>query len=81
MAEQRGGRWREAWRIPGFRLELLSSALLVVVMIWLEMSLRWGLPRFRYDHVMDLCWKGILPLSIANIFVTGALLLLLGDAS
>ena len=53
----------------------------VVVMIWLQMSLRWGLPRFRYDHVMDLCWKGILPLSIANIFVTGALLLLLGDAS
>ena len=53
----------------------------VVVLIWLQMSLRWGLPRFRYDQVMDLCWKGILPLSIANIFVTGAILLLLGDAS
>ena len=39
MAEQRGGRWREAWRIPGFRLELLSSALLVVVMIWLAIRL------------------------------------------
>jgi NADH-quinone oxidoreductase subunit H len=48
----------------------------VIVMIWLQMALRWTLPRFRYDQVMDLCWKIILPLSIVNIFVTGAVLLL-----
>jgi NADH-quinone oxidoreductase subunit H len=48
----------------------------VVVMIWLQMALRWTLPRFRYDQVMDLCWKIILPLSIVNIFVTGAVMLL-----
>jgi len=48
----------------------------VVFMIWLQMLLRWTLPRFRYDQVMDLCWKGILPLSLVNIFATGALLLL-----
>ena len=48
----------------------------VVVMIWLQMALRWTLPRFRYDQVMDLCWKIILPLSIANIFVTGFVILL-----
>jgi NADH-quinone oxidoreductase subunit H len=47
----------------------------VIVMIWLQMALRWTLPRFRYDQVMDLCWKIILPLSIVNIFVTGAVLL------
>ena len=47
----------------------------VVVMIWLQMALRWTLPRFRYDQVMDLCWKVILPLSIVNIFVTGAVIL------
>jgi NADH-quinone oxidoreductase subunit H len=47
----------------------------VVVMIWLQMALRWTLPRFRYDQVMDLCWKILLPLSIVNIFVTGAVLL------
>ena len=46
------------------------------VMIWLQMALRWTLPRFRYDQVMDLCWKILLPLSIANIFVTGAVLLI-----
>jgi len=49
----------------------------VVVMIWLQMALRWSLPRFRYDQIMDLCWKILLPLSIANAFVTGTIILLL----
>jgi NADH-quinone oxidoreductase subunit H len=49
----------------------------VVFMIWLQMLLRWSLPRFRYDQVMDLCWKILLPLSIVNIFVTGFVLLLI----
>jgi len=53
----------------------------VVFMIWFQMLLRWSLPRFRYDQVMDLCWKIILPLSLANIFVTGVVMLLVRDAS
>ena len=52
----------------------------VVVMIWLQMPLRWTLPRFRYDQVMDLCWKIMLPLSIANILVTGFVILLVRGA-
>ncbi len=51
----------------------------VVAVIWLQMALRWTLPRFRYDQVMDLCWKVMLPLSLVNIFVTAALVLLLGE--
>jgi NADH-quinone oxidoreductase subunit H len=51
----------------------------VVVMIWLQMQLRWTLPRFRYDQVMDLCWKIMLPLSIANILVTGLVMLIAGE--
>ena len=39
-------------------------------------AIRWTLPRFRYDQVMDLCWKIILPLSLVNIFVTGVVILL-----
>jgi NADH-quinone oxidoreductase subunit H len=57
-------------------VHFLSFMLKVVFMIWLQMALRWTLPRFRYDQVMDLCWKIILPLSIANVFVTGFFLLL-----
>jgi len=48
----------------------------LVLMIWLQMALRWTLPRFRYDQVMDLCWKILLPLSIANVFVTGLVIML-----
>ena len=58
-------------------LHVLSFLLKVVIMIWLQMALRWTLPRFRYDQVMDLCWKMILPLSIVNVFVTAGLILFL----
>jgi NADH-quinone oxidoreductase subunit H len=51
----------------------------VVVLIWFQMLLRWTLPRFRYDQVMDLCWKTILPLSIANVFLTAFVLLLIEE--
>ena len=57
-------------------LHVTTFLLKVVVLIWLQMLIRWTLPRFRYDQVMDLCWKYILPLSIANAFVTGAVILL-----
>jgi NADH-quinone oxidoreductase subunit H len=56
-------------------LHFVTFLVKVVIMIWLQMALRWTLPRFRYDQVMDLCWKIILPLSIANVFVTGLVLL------
>src|SRR5262245_5623470 len=59
-------------------LHFLCFMAKVVVMIWLQMALRWTLPRFRYDQVMDLCWKILLPLSIANVFVTGFVMLLVG---
>jgi len=57
-------------------VHVLTFLLKVVVMIWVQMLIRWTLPRFRYDQVMDLCWKYILPLSIANVFVTGGVILL-----
>ena len=57
-------------------LHFVTFLVKVIIMIWLQMALRWTLPRFRYDQVMDLCWKIILPLSIANIFVTGLFMLL-----
>ncbi len=48
----------------------------VVFFIWLQMTIRWTLPRFRYDQVMRLCWKMILPLALINILITGLVLLL-----
>jgi NADH-quinone oxidoreductase subunit H len=47
----------------------------VIFMIWFQQLVRWSLPRFRYDQVMDLGWKVMLPLSLANIVVTALALL------
>ncbi len=51
----------------------------VAFVIWLQMLIRWSLPRFRYDQLMDLCWKVILPASLLNIFATAFVMLALGD--
>ena len=61
-------------------LHVLTFFVKVIMMIWLQMQIRWTLPRPRYDQVMDLCWKVMLPLSIANILVTGLVILLLQGA-
>ncbi len=51
----------------------------VVVMIWFQMLIRWSMPRFRYDQVMNLGWKILLPLSLANIVITALALLLIDE--
>jgi len=43
-----------------------------LIMIWVMFLARWALPRFRYDQVMHLGWKMILPVSIANVVLTAA---------
>ena len=41
--------------------------------------IRWTLPRLRPDQLMNLGWKGLLPLSIANIIVTAGTILFLAN--
>ena len=48
----------------------------MVILMWLQLVIRWLLPRFRYDQIQKLCWKILLPAALANIFVTGAAVLL-----
>lgn len=49
----------------------------VIFFIWMQMTIRWTLPRFRYDQIMKLGWKILLPLSLANVLVTGIVILML----
>ena len=47
----------------------------VVGMILLFMAVRWTLPRFRYDQLMKLGWKSLIPLALINMVITGAAIL------
>lgn len=51
--------------------EMASFGIKVGFFMWFFVWVRWTLPRFRYDQLMDLGWKVMLPLSLVNIFVTG----------
>lgn len=67
------GGWNGPWLPP--LLWFLFKVLAVCAMfIWIRASM----PRLRYDQLMNLGWKVLLPLSLVNILVTGAVLLGLG---
>jgi NADH-quinone oxidoreductase subunit H len=61
-------------------LGFIGFVLKVVFMCWLQLTIRWTLPRFRYDQVMKLGWRVLLPLSLGNILVTGFVILVMQSA-
>ena len=68
------------WAIPGLNLPsmgvlggvlmLASFTVMVMLLLFLLMQIRWTLPRFRFDQLLDLGWKNILPLSLLNFLAT-----------
>jgi NADH-quinone oxidoreductase subunit H len=47
----------------------------VLLLCFLQLLIRWTLPRFRYDQIQTLGWKMLLPMGLANVFISGALVL------
>ena len=81
------------WQIPWLPTEvlvdrvgpLLAAALQVGMfaaklwfIMWVFVWIRWTLPRFRYDQLMNLGWRVMLPLALANVFITSIVPFVLG---
>lgn len=59
-------------------LALMAKA---IFFIFLFMWVRWTIPRFRYDQLMRLGWKILIPLALFNMIVTGAVVLFLNQSA
>ena len=62
--------------IPGVILSILSFAFKTAFFLFLYIWVRWTFPRFRYDQLMNIGWKVLLPLALINIFITAGYLTL-----
>jgi len=58
-------------------LQVLAFNLKVAFFCWLLILARWTYPRYRYDQLMSLGWKLLIPLSFVNILGTGLILILI----
>jgi NADH-quinone oxidoreductase subunit H len=56
-------------------VQTLGWGLKVMAFCWFQILVRWTLPRIRPDQLMDLGWKKLLPVSIANILITAGVVL------
>lgn len=56
-------------------LQVIAFNIKIFFFCWLQILIRWTYPRFRYDQLMDLGWKLLIPLSLVNIVGTGIILL------
>lgn len=54
---------------------IVALMIKIVFFIFLFMWVRWTIPRFRYDQLMNLGWKKLVPLALTNMLITGAVIL------
>ena len=59
-------------------LQVFTFIVKMLAVVWVLMVVRWAFPRFRYDQIMRLGWKMMLPVSLLNVVITGAVFLWAG---
>jgi len=65
------GGWRGPW-LPGPVWLFIKIIVVALIMIWI----RGTLPRLRYDQLMAICWKVLVPAALLNIIITGFIILI-----
>jgi NADH-quinone oxidoreductase subunit H len=73
--------WGWTWALPHLLvvlLQVLAFILKVSFFIWFLVLVRWTLPRFRFDQILALGWKNVLPVAMVNLAVTAVIAYLLG---
>ena len=67
------GGWHGPAILPSWLWVFIKAYLFIFVFFWLK----WTLPRIRVDHLMQFSWKVLVPVSLANVLVTGAVLMII----
>ena len=71
--------WGGTLALPSLLVTVLqvgSFSIKVIFFCWLQIMIRWTLPRFRYDQLINLGWKILLPLALFNVMATALVIIL-----
>ncbi len=72
--------WGGTFNMPTFMVVVTQVGAMfakILFFCWLNVQIRWTLLRFRFDQLIRLGWKFMLPAALANIFITGLVMVLM----